>query len=173
MSTEKPHGLSTPLTRLRNNSVRFKGPTSCACCGGARLSKLGEDIAETLEVIPKSWKVIQSVREKFSRRDCEKIIQARRHSMSSPAVGPVIAFGLPVQRLMLAELLEQQVRSWKPRAGSMPDGRSFIWRRMRAARCSIPCAARRWERNDRYILSLTVRTEPQTRRSRRHPEGSR
>jgi transposase len=34
------------------------GPTACACCGGARLSKLGEDITETLEVIPKSWKVI-------------------------------------------------------------------------------------------------------------------
>src|SRR6266478_8736913 len=48
------------------------GPTACACCGGARLSKLGEDITETLGVIPKSWKVIQHVREKFTCRDCEK-----------------------------------------------------------------------------------------------------
>jgi transposase len=39
----------------------------------ASASKLGEDITETLEVIPKSWKVIQHVREKFSCRDCEKI----------------------------------------------------------------------------------------------------
>lgn len=41
-----------------------------------RLSKLGEDITETLEVIPKSWKVIQYVRKKFSCRDCESISQA-------------------------------------------------------------------------------------------------
>jgi transposase len=42
------------------------------CCGGTRLRKLGEDVTETLEVIPRQWKVIQHVREKFSCRDCEK-----------------------------------------------------------------------------------------------------
>ena len=47
-------------------------PAACACCGGTRLAKLGEDITETLEVIPRSWKVIQPVREKFTCRDCEK-----------------------------------------------------------------------------------------------------
>lgn len=51
-------------------------PTSCPCCGGAKLSKLGEDITDTLEVIPRSWKVIQHVREKVSCRDCETISQA-------------------------------------------------------------------------------------------------
>nr|WP_318028040.1 IS66 family transposase [Rhizobium ruizarguesonis] len=50
-------------------------PTSCPCCGSARLAKLGEDITETLEVIPRQWKVIQTVREKFSCRECEKIAQ--------------------------------------------------------------------------------------------------
>ena len=39
-------------------------------------SPLGEDVTETLEVIPRQWKVIQTVREKFSRRDCEKLSQA-------------------------------------------------------------------------------------------------
>jgi len=52
------------------------GPTACPCCGGARLSKLGEDVTETMEVIPRQWKVIQHVREKFSCRDCESINQA-------------------------------------------------------------------------------------------------
>ena len=51
------------------------GPTACACCGGTRLSKLGEAITETLEVIPRQWKVIQTVREKFACRDCERITQ--------------------------------------------------------------------------------------------------
>jgi transposase len=40
------------------------------------LRKLGEDVTETLEVIPRQWKVIQHVREKFTCRDCEKISQA-------------------------------------------------------------------------------------------------
>jgi hypothetical protein len=61
---------------LSRERVIVPGPTACACCGGARLSKLGEDITETLEVIPKSLKVIQHVREKFTCRDCEKIDQA-------------------------------------------------------------------------------------------------
>lgn len=52
------------------------GPSVCACCGGDRLRKIGEDVTETLEVIPRQWKVIQRVREKFSCRDCEKISQA-------------------------------------------------------------------------------------------------
>lgn len=51
-------------------------PATCACCGGDRLRKLGEDVTETLEVIPRQWKVIQRVREKFTCRDCEKISQA-------------------------------------------------------------------------------------------------
>src|ERR1035437_9320667 len=50
-------------------------PAACLCCGGARLRKLGEDVTETLEVIPRSWKVIQHVREKFTCRDCEAISQ--------------------------------------------------------------------------------------------------
>jgi transposase len=61
---------------LPRERVIVPGPTSCACCGSARLSKLGEDVAETLEVIPRQWKVIQHVREKFSCRDCEAIAQA-------------------------------------------------------------------------------------------------
>ena len=51
-------------------------PASCTCCGSKRLSKVGEDVTETLEVIPRRWKVIQTVREKFACRDCEKLSQA-------------------------------------------------------------------------------------------------
>jgi transposase len=61
---------------LPRERVVEPGPTSCACCGGTRLSKIGEDITETLEIIPRQWKVIQTVREKFSCRDCESIGQA-------------------------------------------------------------------------------------------------
>jgi transposase len=61
---------------LPRERVIVPGPTACRCCGGTRLSKLGEDVTETLEVIPRRWKVIQHVSEKFSCRDCETIDQA-------------------------------------------------------------------------------------------------
>ena len=60
---------------LPRERVVVPAPCSCPACGGKRLSKLGEDVTETLEVIPRQWKVIQTVREKFSCRDCEAITQ--------------------------------------------------------------------------------------------------
>ena len=60
---------------LPRERVVIAAPESCPCCGSAKLSKLGEDITETLEVIPRRWKVIQTVREKFSCRACETITQ--------------------------------------------------------------------------------------------------
>jgi transposase len=60
---------------LPRERVVTPAPTNCLCCGGTRLSKLGEDVTETLEVIPRRWKVIQHVREKFACRDCEAVIQ--------------------------------------------------------------------------------------------------
>jgi transposase len=61
---------------LPRERVVEPAPAACLCCGSTRLRKLGEDITETLEVIPRQWKVIEHVREKFTCRDCEKISQA-------------------------------------------------------------------------------------------------
>ncbi|AGB73669.1 MULTISPECIES: IS66 family transposase [Rhizobium] len=61
---------------LPRERVVVPGPVACSCCGSDRLRKLGEDVTETMESIPRSWKVIQTVREKFTCRDCEKISQA-------------------------------------------------------------------------------------------------
>jgi transposase len=60
---------------LPRERVVVPAPESCPCCGSSKLSKLGEDITETLEVIPRQWKVIQTVRERFSCRVCETISQ--------------------------------------------------------------------------------------------------
>jgi uncharacterized protein (UPF0305 family) len=38
---------------LPRERVIVPGPTACPCCDGTRLSKLGEDVTETLEVIPR------------------------------------------------------------------------------------------------------------------------
>ena len=65
------------------------GPSACPCCGG-KLTKLGEDITETLESIPRRYKVIQTVREKFSCRSCETITQepAPFHPIARGRAGP-------------------------------------------------------------------------------------
>ena len=55
--------------------VLVPAPSACECCGSQKISKVGEDVTETLEVIPRQWKVIQTVREKFTCRDCEKLSQ--------------------------------------------------------------------------------------------------
>ncbi len=78
---KKPFPAHLPRER-----VVVASPAACGCCGSARLAKLGEDVTETLEAIPRRYKVIQTVREKFTCRDCEKISQA-------PAPFHVIARG--------------------------------------------------------------------------------
>jgi transposase len=60
---------------LPRERIVIPAPESCPCCGSSKLAKLGEDVTETLEVVPRQWKVIQTVREKFSCRECERITQ--------------------------------------------------------------------------------------------------
>ena len=59
---------------LPRERVIIPGPAACPCCGG-RLTKLGEAITESLESVPRQWKVVQTVREKFTCRACETITQ--------------------------------------------------------------------------------------------------
>ena len=37
---------------LPRRRIVYPAPTSCLCCGGSKLSKIGEDVTETLDVIP-------------------------------------------------------------------------------------------------------------------------
>ena len=75
---------------LPRERVVIDPPTACECCGGNRLRKLGEDVTRTLEMVPRQWKVIETVREKFSCRDCEKISQppAPFHAVARGWAGP-------------------------------------------------------------------------------------
>ncbi|WP_419729596.1 IS66 family transposase [Lichenicola sp.] len=74
---------------LPRERVVIPSPAACPCCNG-RLVKLGETITETLEVIPRQWKVVQTVREKFSCRTCETITQppAPFHPIARGRAGP-------------------------------------------------------------------------------------
>src|SRR6185312_4027553 len=75
---------------IERERVVIEAPTTCACCGGSRLAKIGEDVTKTLEEIPRRFKVVETVREKFTCRDCEKISQppAPFHATPRGFIGP-------------------------------------------------------------------------------------
>ena len=98
--TRKRAERNTFPDHLPRERVVIDPPTSCECCGGTRLRKLGEDVTRTLETIPRQWKVIETVREKFTCRDCEKISQA-------PAPFHVIARGWAGASLLAMILFEK------------------------------------------------------------------
>jgi hypothetical protein len=78
LSVQQHRGITGAAALTRRPATRTDG-SSCANTVSVlwrmRLSKLGESITETLEVIPRQFKVIQTVREKFTCRDCESITQ--------------------------------------------------------------------------------------------------
>src|SRR5215469_10523913 len=75
---------------IERERVVIEAPTTCACCGGSRLAKIGEDVTKSLEEIPRRFKLIETVREKFTCRDCEKISQppAPFHATPRGFIGP-------------------------------------------------------------------------------------
>ena len=75
---------------LPRERIVYPSPTTCPCCGGGSLRKIGEDVTETLELVPRQWKVIEHVREKFSCRSCEVITQppAPFHPIARGRAGP-------------------------------------------------------------------------------------
>jgi transposase len=87
---KRPEPRTTFPDHLPRERVVIDPPTACACCGGNRLRKLGEDVTRTLESIPRQWKVIETVREKFTCRDCEKVSQtpAPFHAIPRGWAGP-------------------------------------------------------------------------------------
>ena len=72
MSGIKPARRPLP-EHLPRERVIVPPPETCRCCGGSRLAKIGEAVTETLDVVPRRWFVRQTVREKFTCRDCETI----------------------------------------------------------------------------------------------------
>jgi transposase len=85
-------------------------PTSCPCCGSTKLSKIGEDVTETLDVVPRQWFVTEHVREKFSCRSCEKITQppAPFHAIARGFAGPSLLAMMLVEKYANHQPLNRQ-----------------------------------------------------------------
>jgi len=75
---------------LPRERIVYPAPSACPCCGGTTLRKIAEDVTETLELVPRLWKVVQHVRERFSCRACEAISQppAPSHPIARGRAGP-------------------------------------------------------------------------------------
>jgi hypothetical protein len=85
----RPKRKPLPVHLLRDTVEPL--PTDCACpdCGGA-LRKLGEDVAEVLEYVLASFRVIRHVRPKLACAACDRIVQAAapNRPIAQGAAGP-------------------------------------------------------------------------------------
>jgi transposase len=104
--------------RLPRRRVVHPAPTSCPCCGGSNLSKIGEDVTETLDVVPRQWFVTEHVREKFSCRSCETITQppAPFHVIPRGFAGPSLLAMILVDKYANHQPLNRQSEQYA-RAG--------------------------------------------------------
>lgn len=78
------------MLRRDDASELSTGFSSKLRLGSLKPAPLGEDVTETLERIPASWRVVQHVRERFTCRACETIAQepAPFHPISRGRAGP-------------------------------------------------------------------------------------
>ena len=95
---------------LPRRRVVHPAPTSCPCCGGTKLSKIGEDVTETLDAVPRQLFVTEHVREKFSCRACEKITQppAPFHTIARGFAGPSLLAMIVVDKYANHQPLNRQ-----------------------------------------------------------------
>ena len=109
-------GFLRPKTRrdfpahLPRRRIVHPAPACCPCCGGTKLSKIGEDVTETLDVVPRQLFVTEHVREKFSCRSCEKIAQppAPFHAIARGFAGPSLLAMILVDKYANHQPLNRQ-----------------------------------------------------------------
>lgn len=77
--------LPPHLPREERRIEPDQGSCTCPDCGGA-LRLLGQDSDEMLDVLPVQWRVLRTIRPKYSCRACDRIVQA-------PAPSKAIARG--------------------------------------------------------------------------------
>jgi transposase len=95
---------------LPRRRIVHPAPTCCPCCGGTKLSKIGEDVTKTLDAVPRQLFVTEHVREKFSCRNCEKITQppAPFHAIARGFAGPSLLAMIVVDKYANHQPLNRQ-----------------------------------------------------------------
>jgi transposase len=82
----------------RDEVVIEPASTTCPCCQGA-LHRIGEDVAERLDVIPAQFRVLVTRRPKYGCRACESAV------IQAPAPARLIEGGLPTEALVAQVLV--------------------------------------------------------------------
>src|SRR5277367_1873245 len=98
---------------LPRERVVIDPPTACACCGGNRLRKLGEDVTQTLETTPRRWKVIETAR--------EVLLPGLRDDQSGAGAVPCDPAGMGGSE----PAGDDRVREVRPAPASEPAGRAL------------------------------------------------
>jgi transposase len=70
----------------------------CPCCGGA-LHQIGEDVAERLDVVPTTFRVLVTRRPRYGCRSCEGAI------VQAPAPARIVEGGIPTEALIAQVLV--------------------------------------------------------------------
>src|SRR5258708_16098250 len=75
-SFERRKPARRPLPEhLPRERIVYPIPATCPCCGDSRLRRIGEDVTETLELVPRQWNGSQHVRDKLVCPPSEAIAQ--------------------------------------------------------------------------------------------------
>ncbi|MDX8496718.1 IS66 family transposase [Mesorhizobium sp. VK22B] len=107
---------------IERERVVIAAPSACGRCGGSRLAKLGEDVNETLEEIPRRFKLIETVREKFTCRECEAITQppAPFHATPRGFIGPQLLATILFDKFGMHAPLNRQSARFKAEGIDLP-----------------------------------------------------
>jgi transposase len=73
---------------------------ACPCCGGA-LHQIGEDVAERLDVVPTTFRVLVTRRPRYGCRSCENAI------VQAPAPARIVEGGIPTEALIAQVLVSK------------------------------------------------------------------
>lgn len=71
---------------------------ACPCCSGA-LHQIGEDVAERLDVVPTTFRVLVTRRPRYGCRSCEGAV------VQAPAPGRIVEGGIPTEALIAQVLV--------------------------------------------------------------------
>src|SRR3546814_6580677 len=73
---------------------------ACPCCGGA-LHQIGEDVAERLDVVPTTFRVVVTRRPRYCCRSCKSAIR------QAPPPARIIEGGIPTEALIAQVLVSK------------------------------------------------------------------
>lgn len=92
--------LAAHLERIEQvvDVEEVEGVRACPCCGGA-LHQIGEDVAERLDVVPTTFRVLVTRRPRYGCRSCEGAV------VQAPAPARIVEGGIPTEALIAQVLV--------------------------------------------------------------------